>query len=136
MANMFHNADLERLAARLGAEAGDRVDAEGTAWAVLARLRREGAHVPWWRRRFVIPAVATAAAVALVVGIVQPFGGRSAQEKFDIPMAASLDNLAADELSQLLDSLAYEAPVYEFVPAGLPDLSENELEVLLQSMEG
>jgi len=133
---MSNDLDLERLAARLGAEAGDRVDPERTAWAVMARLRREGSRVPWWKRRLTVSAAAVAATVALVVGVTHPWSGTRSDSVFELPMAANLDNLGADELSQLLDSLDYEAPVYELLPAGLSDLNENELQVLLESMEG
>ena len=48
----------------------------------------------------------------------------------------SLGELAADELTEVLDSLEYEVPVYELVPVALGDLNEDELTALLESLEG
>lgn len=133
---MINERQIEHLAKHLGAEAGDRVDPERTAWAVTARLRREGRPVPWWRRRLVVPAFAAAATVVLAVGLIRPWDGANGETAFELPMRATLHDLETQELTQVLDSLAYEAPVHELVPVGLDDLTEAELEALLETMEG
>ena len=49
---------------------------------------------------------------------------------------AELQELAATELVEVLDSLEFEAPVYELVEVSLYDLSESELSALLEELEG
>ena len=128
---------LERMAARLGEEAADRVDPERVAATVLARLRVEGRRVPWWQRVQVTPALAAAAVLAIAVGLGTADRTRSGDEGwFDAPLPVVMADLAETELNELLDSLAYETPVSELVPAGIHELSVRELEALLEVMEG
>ncbi len=132
--------ELERLAKQLG-RAGDRVDPEATARAVLARLasepaRQPAARIPVWTRR---PLVRIAAAAVLVLATmfgVQQLRGPATAADSEIPVMVSLGELAADELTEVLDSLDYEAPVHELVPVALADLNEDELTALLESLEG
>jgi hypothetical protein len=134
---MTDERQIEHLAKRLGAEAGDRVDPERTAWGVMARLRRERKPAAWWRRRIPVPALAAAATVALAVGVTQPWEwSANGASTFELPMQVTLSDLETEELTQVLDSLEYDVPVSEFVTVGLDDLTEAELEALLETMEG
>jgi hypothetical protein len=61
-------------------------------------------------------------------------GGPSTTES----LAGSVQGLEAldgVELAEMLDSLAYSAPVYTMA-VGLDDLTESQLRELLESMEG
>lgn len=128
---------LERLAGELGREAGDRVDPERVAARVLARLRSEPVWRPWWRRVGLAPALAAGAVLAVAVGLgVGDREGRIGSEWGEAPLPIAFTELAAAELTEVLDSLDYEAPVSELVPAGLYELSVRELEALLEAMEG
>ena len=132
---------LERLAGQLGRERAAAVDPEATAQAVLRRLRTEPATEPWWRRagqwpRRHVLQVAAAAAILLVASfgvreLVGPGGSGGAHAG-----PAELQELAATELVEVLDSLEFEAPVYELVEVSLYDLSESELSALLEELEG
>ena len=132
--------ELERLAKQLG-RAGDRVDPEETARAVLARLESEPEQeavttAPAWTRRPVVRIAAAAAVVLATVLGVEQLRGPATPDQSDVPVAVSLNELAPDELNAVLDSLDYEAPVYELVPVALADLNEDELTALLESLEG
>ena len=132
--------ELERLAKELG-RAGDRVDPEATARAVLARLesepeQRPSARVPVWTRRPLVRVAAAAVLVLATVFGVQQLRGPATAADSEIPLVVSLGELAAVELTEVLDSLDYEAPVYELVPVALGDLNEDELTALLESLEG
>lgn len=132
--------ELERLAKQLG-RAGDRVDPEATARAVLGRLesepeRRPWARVPVWMRRPLVQLAAAAVLVLATVFGVQQLRGPATPADSEIPLVVSLGELAAAELTEVLDSLDYEAPVYELVPVALGDLNEDELTALLESLEG
>lgn len=132
---------LERLAGQLGRERAAGVDPEATARAVLRRLRTEPVVEPWWRtagrwpRRHMLKAAAAAAILlATTFGVLRlsaPGGGSAA---YATP--AELEELAATELTEVLDSLEFEAPVYELVEVSLYDLSESELSALLEELEG
>jgi hypothetical protein len=128
---------LERMAKRLGERAEGKLDVELTAQAVLKRLREEPVRVAWWRRAPVLRGLAAAAVVVLTAGILVTNhvldGGRTPAELF---APVELQELSLEELEEVYDSLAVEAPVYEMVAVGLYDLNENELEELLRLMEG
>ncbi len=128
---------LERLAKRLGERAEAKLDVELTARAVLKRLREEPVRVVWWRRAPVLQGLAVAAVVVLTAGILVTShvldGGRTPAELF---APVELQELSLEELEEVYDSLALEAPVYEMVAVGLHDLNESELEELLRLMEG
>jgi len=128
---------LEHLAQRLGERAESSLDVERTARAVLKRLREEPVRAVWWRRTPVLQSLAAAAVVVLTAGILVTNhvldGGRSPAELF---APVELQELSLEELEEVYDSLFVEAPVYELVAVGLHDLNENELEELLQLMEG
>ena len=124
------------VARRLGATAGDRVDADATAQAVLARLREQPPVVVPWRR----PAwLAIAAAVVLMVGAGAVL--RHARRQVErAPAGATLDlgGLSADQLHQVLTAVEEPLGDSTVTPAdvGIEDLSAPELRSLLRSLEG
>jgi hypothetical protein len=128
---------LERMAKQLGARAEAKLDVELTAQAVLKRLREEPVRVAWWRRGPVLQGLAAAAVVVLTAGILVSNhvldGGRTPAAVF---APVELQELSLEELEEVYDSVAVEAPVYELVAVGLHDLNESELEELLRLMEG
>lgn len=128
---------LEQLAKGLGRKAAEGLDVEATARAVLHRIRTEPVRVVWWRRAPVLQALAAAAVVVITAGIlVTGLLQREAPGSVGLPAATELADLSVDELEEVFDSLAVEAPVYELADAGLYDLTESELEELLQLLEG
>jgi hypothetical protein len=129
--------ELERLAQRLGARAADNLDVEKVAQSVVRRLRTEPAPVVWWRRIPRLQAVAAAAAIVLVAGVVTVSRiGRDNNEVADLTPLAELQTLNNDELEQVFDSLVLDAPVFEYSDYGLQDMNEGQLQELLQRMEG
>jgi hypothetical protein len=112
--------ELEALAKQLGDREAEGIDAERVATAVLARLKTEPAVAHWWRRP---------------VLLARP-GTRQPPSPGEVPLVVSLDELAPPELAEIIDSLAVDAPVSEFVPASLEDLSARQLELLLENLEG
>lgn len=128
---------LEQLAKGLGRRAADGMDVERTAKAVLHRIRTEPVRVVWWRRAPVLQGLAAAAVLVITVGIlVTGLLEREAEGSIGLPAATELADLSLEELEEVFDSLAVEAPVYELADAGLYDLTESELEELLQLLEG
>jgi len=133
---------LERMAAELGRKRAREVDPEATARAVLARLRTEGTRESWWQRVAARPrrALAPVAAAALILLVavfgLRQLGGPDMMADGDLPIEVGIEQLAEDELNAVLDSLEYEAPVYELVPVALADLNEDELSALLETLEG
>lgn len=133
--------DLERMAARLGVAAAERLDVDATAEAVLQRLRADRPLplrlIRRWRPIVAIAATLTVAAV----------GGRliyrASTGAAPVPVVAvqapevpSIDALSATQLDQVLDSLDVEAPAHEHLAASIEDLDAAQLKVLLQRMEG
>ncbi len=127
--------DVERLAPRLGRQAAARVDAQKTVWAVLARLRREPERRSWWRRVKLVP-LAAAAAVLIASGLAVEAWRNAGNGGIVFPLPSEIEELAAAELTEVLDTLELEVPMAEIMPATLSDLSESELMQLLESMEG
>jgi len=128
---------LEMLARRLGEDRARDVDVERVAWQVVARLRREGRTpaLAWLRPARVMQ---VAAAVIILVGAAMliPRAGREPLAPVASLVPVTLETLGDAELSEVLDSLAFEVPVSELVPIGLFSLSEHELSELLSDMEG
>jgi len=132
------DVELERLARRLGARAAERLDIEGTAAAVVARLRTERARQ---RTRWMQSGWLRAAAVALlVVG-----AGLVVRQRLLIHPAAAdhyvreeLQDLSTDQLREVLGSLNRTLTEATAGPAedDLNDLTTEQLRVLLQSLEG
>ncbi len=130
---------LERLAAKLGERAADRLDLDATAEGVLRRLRAEPEPVVWWRRPRVVRTLAAAALVVLAAGVlVTNRVTRAASEEGQVAQTEffELESLTFAELEEVLDSLAYDRPVAEGSAASLDDLDERQLRQLLASMEG
>ncbi len=130
--------EIERLAEQLGARRAASVDPERMAQQVIARLRAEGPRArPAWTRSTLVRVAAT---VVLVLGVAF-FASRNGSEggpPTTESLAGSVQGLEALdglELAEMLDSLAYSAPVYTMA-VGLDDLTESQLRELLESMEG
>lgn len=138
--DQLHDADLRRLAERLGASAADRLDVERTAAAVLRRLRTEPragrAPLIWWARSGWL---GVAAALALMVG-----GGLVVRHRFGAShghhyVADDLRDLSTDQLREVLGTLDQTLAEPESVePADddLNGLTTEQLERLLESLEG
>lgn len=127
---------IEKLAPQLGANRAARVDPEGTALAVVARLRtRRGRERRWWVEFRVLRA---AAAVILIVGsgLVLTEARKSSTGTIPFAVPVALQQLGNSELNEVLDSLASEAPISEYLSGDLDELSESELQELLAIMEG
>lgn len=134
---MIDERDLEKLAPRLGDRAAERIDPNQVASDVLARVAAEAEPIRWWRR----PALLRiAAAVTLVAGAsffaLRGFSGGAGVVNEGLPAPVALEELGVTELAELVDSLEVDGPVYRLVPASLDDLSEQQLELLLEEMEG
>ncbi len=129
--------ELRRLAARLGARAAARVDAEAVAQAVVERLRqpevlplaRPGRRIPVWLR--------LAAALVLLAGagvVARQLGGPPEPTRF---VTADLVGLGTEELSDLLRTLDETlGDSVGLAPGSLDDLDAEQLETVLQSLEG
>jgi hypothetical protein len=132
---------IEQVARRLGARAGDRLDVEAVAAGVVARLRGDRTAAPGparlrWNATVVLRAAAAVAVLAvggLVARDALKGGGTRAAPAVEAPI---LSSLSSDELEEVFDSLAVEAPVHEFAASGLQSLNETQLQELLQQMEG
>ena len=132
------DVELERLARRLGSRAAERLDVEGTAAAVVARLRTERARQrPWWMQSGWLRAAAVA---LLVVG-----AGLVVRQRFlthrapaDHYVREELQDLSTDQLREVLGSLDRTLTEAASEPADedLNDLTTEQLRVLLQSLEG
>ena len=130
--------ELEQIAGRLGREAGERLDVDGVARAVVARLRTaDEAVVVAVRPRPLMRWLATAAAVALVAGgsVVTFRAGNPGVASPDV-VATDLYDLTAVELAEVLDSLGAGGPISSHVSVSLDDLDAEQLEALLAMMEG
>ena len=129
--------EIERLARELGARAAGRIDVEQTAQAVVRRVKQHEARPVWWRRVPVLQAVASAAVIVLVAGVllVGRFGGGGGEATEPV-LLAELQELSTEELTEVFDSLMVDAPVYESSTVGLQDLNEEQLRELLELMEG
>jgi hypothetical protein len=135
---MVEERDLERLAAQLGRDAHDHIDADRIATRVVARLHEQDRRGrPSWRR---MSWIALAAAVAgLLIGITvfsREENPVVTAERVDYPVPLVLEELSTAQLSDVLDSLTFEAPVHEIQAVGFEDLNEPELRELLQMLEG
>ncbi len=126
---------LEQLAPRLGDSAAKGLNVEETARIVVARLKNEPEARFQRRRMPKFRLVAAAAVLLLAVGILVKDKGGSAE--VDVSFTATpveLQALTFDELEEVLDTLVFEAPVYELAVAGFEDMSVGQLEELLQTM--
>jgi hypothetical protein len=139
----LNDDQLQEVARRLGARAAEQLDVEGTARAVLARLRTEpraevrvlGWVQPAWLR--------IAAVLLLMVGAgVVAVNVRGPRDTPPLPAAAAggeLSELSGDELRIVLEGLGHpggEAQAVSSQDVGLEDLSAPQLRALLESLEG
>jgi hypothetical protein len=122
---------LRELAQRLGARAGERIDVERTASAVLERLREQPPRrrVPVW-----LP-IAASVIVLLGAGVLW----RATHRAPDTAVAAGYDlkTLSAEQLRELLRAIDQPIDV-DSVPAEEPswdDLTAPELRKLLATLE-
>jgi hypothetical protein len=142
-----HDQDLRQVAQRLGAAAADRLDVEGTAQAVLARLRAGDVPAPspihWmqpaWMRAAAVVVVMLGAGLLVYYHIVHP---TTVSSGVDSAITASTAGELADvSPGQLQDVLAALNEPVETTPtvhagdAGVEDLSEPQLQSLLRAME-
>ena len=134
---------IEQLARGLGDRAAERLDVETVVSGVLRRLRAGGGGVEERRsgllrgRGRTLLRIAAALAVLAGGGLV----ARGALERGAVATTSAvpapvLVGLSTDELEEVFDSLAVEAPVHEFAAGGLESLTETQLRDLLQQMEG
>lgn len=128
-------ARLVRLASQLGEREAAGVDAQRTAWAVMARLRSQpAARRAWWSRMRLVP-LAAGASLVLAVGLgIRELTQDGTEEQIAVPIEFA--ELPDDALQEVLDSLALDAPVSDLVPVALNELTESELTALLETMEG
>jgi hypothetical protein len=134
----MNERELERIAPGLGERAARQIDPDRAAAAVVARLRTAERVTPWWGGSTLLR---LAAAVTLLAGATV-FTYRVASDD-DAPVVAlaaapvaGLQTLSADELEEVLDSLALEAPAGENAAVGLYNLNAEQLDELLRRMEG
>ena len=135
----MNEQQIERLARQLGERAAREVDVERTAAAVLHRLRTDPAtRRPWWSKPAVLRVAASlvlllGGALAIRAYVATGDGGPAEATP---ALVVSLDGLSESELTEMLDSMVTETPVYELVGAGLEDLNETQLEELLAQLDG
>jgi len=134
---------LEALEARTARRAA-AVDVERVAARVLQRLRREGSEAPrrvWWLRpealRFAA-AVVVLAAAGLAVSRTPLRAPGSARLSVGI---TAMDSLSSGQLEAVLEAATDVSPVVDPAPpasatVSLDDLSEQQLETLLASLNG
>lgn len=130
---------LIELARRAGEDAERGLDTNRVAASVLARLGQPAEERPTVpARRIWVRVVSVAAVLMLLIGSSLFLRG-GVEPTVPVPAQVgpiALDDLTNDELSVVLDSLAFDAPVSQVHADGLDDLSEAELRELLVLMEG
>jgi hypothetical protein len=136
----IQDAALRDHAQRLGRAAAERFDVERAAEGVLHRLRRErivgrATGVRWLRSAW----LRAAAAIVLVFGaglIVR--GVVHERESQTYLVVDDLGDLSAGQLREVLGTLdqTLQTPVPEAAPEDLNDLTTEQLEAVLRSLEG
>lgn len=136
----LQDEELRRLAGRLGSKAADRLNVDRLASAVVAHLQadtRPGRPAPrWWSQPGWLRA---AAAILLIAG-----GGILLRQATRVThqahyVADDLQDLSADQLREVLgalDQTLAEPPAIEPSENDLDGLTTEQLEQLLQSLEG
>lgn len=123
---------LEKIARGLGDRAAQKLDVAAVANGVIARLRRDEPTVSVrWRR--VALQMAAVVLISVAVGL---YANSQRTVDFDFTAPVELTELSEDELDQVMDSLLVDQPMFEVAAVGLYDLDEQELEDLLELMEG
>jgi hypothetical protein len=135
----MNDEDLERLAARLGTDVVAGLDLERVAGRVRARLEESEREVAVRRRRIVRRVMAMAAVLTVAILGRLAFdsrrdweGGRARQGT----VLYELDQLDADQLERLLETMPVTAVTVPPDPVPLQDLDTTRLERLLRSLEG
>jgi hypothetical protein len=135
----MNDEDLERLAARLGTDVVAGLDLERVAGRVRARLEESEREVAVRRRQIVRRVMAMAAVLAVAILGRLAFdsrrdweGGRARQGT----VLYELDQLDADQLERLLETMPVTAVTVPPDPVPLQDLDTTRLERLLRSLEG
>ena len=125
---------LEEIARQLGAETAGKFDADATTEKVMARLRTEGQQKkPFRNVTRILMRVAAVAVIAIGLGVMTQGGGPLVES---LAAPVELADLSDDELTEVIDSLLLDEPVYELAASDLYDLDETELAELLELMEG
>ena len=126
---------LRAAARRLGAPAAERLDVEAAARGVVARLEADPRRSAWgaaaWMR------IAAAVLVLLAAGLVgRRWVKGPAGEAVAFPVGTELAALGERDLERLLSSL--NDVLRPELPADdtLDDLTEDQLRVVLRSLEG
>lgn len=126
---------LRAAARRLGAPAAERLDVEAAARGVVARLEADPRRAAWgaaaWLR------IAAALLVLLGAGLVGRWWVNGpAGESATFPVSPDLAELGERDLERLLSSL--NDVLRPELPADdtLDDLTEDQLRVVLRSLEG
>ena len=132
--------EIEQFARGLGDQAARRLHVEAVVSGVLGRLRAGGTlkrHGMLRGRGGTLLQIAAALVVLVGGGVIArsvlEHGAGTAASVMPAPV---LGGLSTDELEEMFDSLAVEAPVHEFAVGGLESLNETQLKELLQQMEG
>jgi hypothetical protein len=129
--------ELERLAAQLGEKPAEALDAERVAARVLARLEQEpvvslnpaGRAIRW------VGALAAAAALILAVRLaVAPDASEPSGSQ--VTVLQELDQLGADQLEEILQSMPVTVSALPLETVPLQELDSIRLERLLRSLEG
>jgi hypothetical protein len=131
---------LRALAQQLGVRAGERLDPEATAQAVVRRLRDEGhsARSSGWQPLW----LSAAAALVLLLG-----GGlvwRGVRPEGSAPVTAlgqaglDLNDLSAEQLRDVLNAVdqPIDVELTDSAETELDDLTPRELRTLLGALEG
>jgi hypothetical protein len=128
----MRDQDLEQLARRLGERAARGVDPDRVAGRVVARLARgEQVRGPMRLGRWGL-----AVAAALTVAVLTQFEDTTVPGLSVAATPVAVSELDVDGLTEVLDSLAFDAPPSEYVGFGLGTMTTDELQALLAAMEG
>ena len=133
---MMDDGQLERIAARLGSRAAAELNVERLADRVITRLRSEPAvrrTVP--ARRWLALAAGVVVLIAGSVAVLRHRADEVGQVQA-VTVAPALEALSDAELSEVLDSLSWQAPAAAQLATTLDDLDATQLAALLALMEG
>ena len=141
-----HDEELRQTARRLGVAAADRLDVERTAQAVLARLRAGDAPArgpirwirPAWLRAAAVVVVIIGAGVLYRTAIVRPDSRGPVAVDSGFPANPEFADVTPSQLQDVLkglDETVEMTPTVHAGEAGVEDLSEPQLQSLLEAME-
>lgn len=135
----MNDEELERLASRLGRDAAHGLDLERLAGRVLARLEEAQRAAAAMRSRTLRRVMAMAAVLFVALLGWLAFEPRVEREGgLAVPgtVLHELDQLDADQLEMLLETMPVTAATVPPEPVPLQDLDTTRLERLLRSLEG